>query len=250
MGLDSLPSVVSGAWKIALVVLVFALAWYILSIAKEAWTKGSISGVFESATAWVITVVFAVLIAIPLAGWMFGKVYSQVFEHAIVKTAEKTVTETARFAVDVVDGDSTITLPNIPSPRGGEPGITVIDSGRHKGGIKGGHNPPPVDAQSGDDAYQEYLRQYYQQHGQAPAPNSEPIGGVHHGQQPGVQPPTTAPPVTSGGTYTIQRGDTLYKVARAQTGDGENWKVLCSLNFGGNKQQCDNLRVGQVIKLP
>jgi nucleoid-associated protein YgaU len=167
---------------------------------------------------------------------------------------QKSVTETARFTVDIVDGDNTITLPDVSPERSRDPNIII-----QKDGSSLQQNTPPQSSpqqntppQNGtdNDVYQEYLRNYYNQNGTPSQSINEPLGGVHPGQQPGNQPQTTAPPITSSQSYTIRRGDTLYKIARSQMGDGEKWRILCDLNFSGNKSQCDNLLIGQVIKLP
>lgn len=247
---EKLPSVVSGYWTIACVLIAFAIGWYILMLAKDGWEMKSPAMVMKSATGWVITVVIATIVLLPLGGWMFGEVFSFVFDNQILKTVERTASETARFTVDLVDGDGTITLPSIPNPKGNEPDVVVVQGGNSQPNTA----PAPTSAPSGDDdAYQEYLRRYYESNGAAQQPSNgsdEPLGGVSTEQQAGPPPTPSAPQIASGGTYTVGRGDTLYRIAQAKLGDGEKWTVLCSLNFSGNKRQCDNLTVGQTIKLP
>ena len=47
-------------------------------------------------------------------------------------------------------------------------------------------------------------------------------------------------------TYTVKTGDTLWKIASVELGDGSKWSVIAKLNnITGNK----NLKIGQVLKL-
>jgi uncharacterized membrane protein len=242
--IEKFPQIVGGYWAILCVVIVMVIGWYILMLAKDGWETKNLKSVFSGMAGWVLTIIFGVVIAIPLIGWMLNELLEIVPQHEAVQLVQKSVTETARFTVDIVDGDNTITLPDVSPERSRDPNIII-----QKDGSSPQQNTPPQDG-TDNDVYQEYLRNYYNQNGTPSQSINEPLGGVHPGQQPGNQPQTTAPPITSSQSYTIRRGDTLYKIARLQTGDGEKWRILCDLNFGGNKSQCDNLRVGQVIKLP
>ena len=47
-------------------------------------------------------------------------------------------------------------------------------------------------------------------------------------------------------SYTVQRGDTLYGIARAQLGSGPRWKEIASLNGLSGAE----LVAGKVLKLP
>ena len=51
----------------------------------------------------------------------------------------------------------------------------------------------------------------------------------------------------SGNTYTIQKGDTLWKIATAKYGDGKKWHEIADANPGLSPS---DLRVGQTISLP
>ncbi len=57
--------------------------------------------------------------------------------------------------------------------------------------------------------------------------------------------PTRLTPVER--TYTIQKGDTLWSIARTQLGDGKRYKEIMELNPG---LEPNKLRIGTVIKLP
>jgi 5'-nucleotidase len=52
---------------------------------------------------------------------------------------------------------------------------------------------------------------------------------------------------SAGGTYTVQRGDTLYKLAREHYGDGKQWTRITAANPGLSPQ---SLKIGQKIVIP
>jgi 5'-nucleotidase len=54
-------------------------------------------------------------------------------------------------------------------------------------------------------------------------------------------------PIAAGGTYTVQRGDTLYKLAREHYGDGKQWTRITAANPGLSPQ---SLKIGQKIMIP
>lgn len=49
------------------------------------------------------------------------------------------------------------------------------------------------------------------------------------------------------GSYTIKRGDTLWKIASQHYGDGKKWREIADANPGLTPSE---LRVGQTITLP
>lgn len=58
---------------------------------------------------------------------------------------------------------------------------------------------------------------------------------------------TTAEKV--GGTYTVQKGDSLSKIAKQELGDGNAWKRI----FEANRDVLDDpdkIQPGQILKLP
>jgi nucleoid-associated protein YgaU len=59
-------------------------------------------------------------------------------------------------------------------------------------------------------------------------------------------PAVAAPTDASGKTYTVQKGDTLYSIARKMYGDPKRWKDIQSANGLPN----ENIKIGQVLKLP
>jgi nucleoid-associated protein YgaU len=66
--------------------------------------------------------------------------------------------------------------------------------------------------------------------------------------QPVVEPSRSGPlSVNYSGTHVIQKGDTLWSIARQYLGDGKRWKEILQANPG---IQPDKLRVGSTITLP
>jgi 5'-nucleotidase len=53
--------------------------------------------------------------------------------------------------------------------------------------------------------------------------------------------------LTTGNTYTVQKGDTLWKIAATHYGDGKKWQLIANANPGLTPSK---LRVGQTITLP
>jgi 5'-nucleotidase len=60
-----------------------------------------------------------------------------------------------------------------------------------------------------------------------------------------VAPVSPAPAAT--GSYTVQRGDTLWRIATNQYGDGKQWQKIAAANPGVTPQ---SLKVGQVLTIP
>jgi nucleoid-associated protein YgaU len=52
---------------------------------------------------------------------------------------------------------------------------------------------------------------------------------------------------STGKSYTVQQHDTLFKIAKDQYGDGNQWKKIAAANPGLN---ADTLKVGQTITIP
>ena len=61
------------------------------------------------------------------------------------------------------------------------------------------------------------------------------------------EPPTPPAPLAAEGTYVVQKGDTLWSIAKRQLGDGQRWKDIVAANRG---LTAEKLKVGQTIKLP
>ena len=58
---------------------------------------------------------------------------------------------------------------------------------------------------------------------------------------------TQTPGSAAGGSYTVKKGDTLYKLAREHYGDGKQWQRIASANPGITPQ---SLKVGQTLIIP
>ena len=59
-------------------------------------------------------------------------------------------------------------------------------------------------------------------------------------------PAVAAPTDASGKSYTVQKGDTLYSISRKMYGTHKRWKEIQDANGLPN----DNIKIGQVLKLP
>ena len=89
----------------------------------------------------------------------------------------------------------------------------------------------------------------------APAPVMvqpvQPVQPVVSDTPPVVQaapaPVASATPAISGNTYTVQKGDTVYKIARAKYGEASAAKRIIAANPGLNP---NTIKVGQKITLP
>jgi nucleoid-associated protein YgaU len=85
-----------------------------------------------------------------------------------------------------------------------------------------------------------------------PPSNYQPIQPIQPVQQvsdtsPVVTTVATATPTITGNSYTIQKGDTLFKIARAKYGDASAVRKIKEANPG---LDADHIKVGQKINLP
>lgn len=85
-----------------------------------------------------------------------------------------------------------------------------------------------------------------------PPPMVQPVQPVQpvSDTSPVIQPMTTVTPTATasgGSVYTVQKGDTLFKIARAKYGDPSAVKKIKEANPGMNP---DQIKVGQKINLP
>ena len=80
-----------------------------------------------------------------------------------------------------------------------------------------------------------------------PAPAPAPVAA----QQPVIaeQPaaPAAAQQAGAGSKYTVKKGDTLWKIAASQYGNGNQWQRIASANPG---LTAETLKAGQTIVLP
>jgi len=62
-----------------------------------------------------------------------------------------------------------------------------------------------------------------------------------------VDPVAPTPQAVASSSYTIQKGDTLWKIAEAHYGSGQRWQDIAAANPGINPKK---LAVGQTLNLP
>ena len=79
----------------------------------------------------------------------------------------------------------------------------------------------------------------------APAPIATPVQPVVSDAPTQAPAPVAAAP--AGGKYTVQKGDTLWKIATASYGDGKQWQKIASANPGLSPS---SLKAGQTIMIP
>jgi nucleoid-associated protein YgaU len=83
-----------------------------------------------------------------------------------------------------------------------------------------------------------------------PLATATPVPSQSIGAPDTVAMQTTTPEVGSsagGSSYTVKKGDTLYKLAREHYGDGKQWQRIVSANPGITPQ---SLKVGQTLIIP
>jgi nucleoid-associated protein YgaU len=82
-------------------------------------------------------------------------------------------------------------------------------------------------------------------------PPATPAGPVVADASPAAPPAdpgaATGANKSAGRTYTIQKGDTLFRIAKDQYGDGRKWQQIAAANPGLN---ANAIKVGQKIVLP
>jgi 5'-nucleotidase len=80
-----------------------------------------------------------------------------------------------------------------------------------------------------------------------PAPTPAPVAYAPP-PAPVAQPIADEPIAANGGNkYLVQKGDTLWKIATNQYGDGKQWQKICSANPGLTPE---TLKAGQTITIP
>ena len=85
----------------------------------------------------------------------------------------------------------------------------------------------------------------------APPPEPRPavIGTPAVEVETPVPPSTTARPIGGGTTYTMQKGDTLYSLARRFYGDGKLWTKIADANKD-KMRDVTSIPVGTVLTIP
>ena len=82
----------------------------------------------------------------------------------------------------------------------------------------------------------------------APAPRpAAPAGG---GVTPAGMTPTAAKPAAAALTYTVQKGDSLSKIAKKHLGDANKWQRIYEVNKSLIGEDPDKIFPGQVLTIP
>ena len=80
------------------------------------------------------------------------------------------------------------------------------------------------------------------------ATNPQPLAALQAPEQPAAPAaPAAFTPAAGGSSYTVQKGDTLYKIARDRYGDGKQWQKIAAANPGLSP---GSLKAGQKIAIP
>ena len=82
---------------------------------------------------------------------------------------------------------------------------------------------------------------------QAYAATPQPVAVAQSVEQSASFSPVAVATAPNGSTYTVQKGDTLYKIAREKLGDAKQWKAIAAANPGLSP---NSLKAGQKIVLP
>lgn len=80
------------------------------------------------------------------------------------------------------------------------------------------------------------------------APESAPLVALET-QTPAPIPAAAVTPASksAGSNYTVRKGDTLYRIAKAKYGDGKQWQRIAAANPGVS---ATSLHVGQTLVMP
>ena len=73
-----------------------------------------------------------------------------------------------------------------------------------------------------------------------------PVDSAAPGEPESEKTPTLTE-ATEGRPYTVQKGDTYWRIATKMLGNGQRWKEIEALNPGVDRNE---LKVGQVIRIP
>ncbi len=81
-----------------------------------------------------------------------------------------------------------------------------------------------------------------------PQPSDEPVATpAAAAPTKALTKPASKGPTKSDGTYTVQKGDTLFRIAKDRYGSGAQWEKIAAANPGVNAA---SLKVGQKLKMP
>ncbi len=78
-------------------------------------------------------------------------------------------------------------------------------------------------------------------------PQFEPVAPLPPPAAAVTETPAPVKVASTGGSYTVKKGDTLFSIAKAHYGNGNQWQKIASANNG---LQPSKLKVGQTITLP
>ncbi len=118
--------------------------------------------------------------------------------------------------------------------------------------MAGCNTPELARTKYGDEeqAWQEYLKQSYPSW--KPALTEPPTSDLPEASAEPVIQPVVVEPVPAAGesrTYTVQKGDSLWKIADKFYGDGRKWKDIADANKGV-LPDASKLKAGMVLTIP
>ncbi len=241
----------------------FVLIYFCAQLAWAAYKDGDVTKVIMGLISAAIVFWFGATNIVAASDWAFTIIATDLESSVMLNYAEKTVDDAVTTVGQVIENPGE---PQVQRHTLTENLVPTAPAQRQPAPVAQPQQPtysqqPQPDATA--QAYQRYLEEYNRAHSSQPVPTlaqmpqyqtqSEPVGGVYSENTQAVATPIPPTQPSQGGPsnmYTVKRGDSLYKIAQSKLGSGERWRELCQINYGGNQSSCDNLRVGETLRLP